>query len=302
MSTTRNRRRAPQPRKTSSFFGTIKSFVSAPLAWLSDAGDTGSKRQHVGNGYDDDDSDSSEGGGRRGPKRMRVDGPGELAVPAAPGQQQQQYELPPPPQRERPKPYLDPPSSVFAPKAASYGNLQNIPERALRPTRSVTMQPVEPSMPRRTISPLPSRASFTAAARNMPVSMSVDPPHVVPATTTMSTSSLRDLGGSTFSLRDDSPQVAAVGSGTGGSSMGPTSFRMRTSLPPTLSRLSLAPRDPSEPPPLSALVSNPSFVRAPTEMMRSATMQPNMTLGSYMETRRLVSGKKKVFFSSSSSS
>ena len=82
-------------------------------------------------------------------------------------------------------------------------------------------------------------------------------------------------------------------------SIGPTrtSFRMRTTLSPVPSGNEFGPkpqrreRDPSEPPPLTALMSNPIFVKPPPDVhpiQRSLSAQPTITLGSLAQAHRPV--------------
>ena len=68
------------------------------------------------------------------------------------------------------------------------------------------------------------------------------------------------------------------------------SFRMRASMTPqpNLFASSNIRRDASEPPPITSLMSNPIFVRGPSQASLHRQSTPSITLGSFVDSQRSV--------------
>ena len=263
---TRTQQPAPLAR-SSSFFGAIKNIVTAPLQWLSGTDefeDTRGKRRRLPVSSEESRAEEDSLQGRA--KRMRVSSPGRDS-----------------------QPYLDPPTTAFRqPRRAS----EQIQQRRLTasPRKSLRV-PTElggwdRSTRRHTASPLPSRSHL--APEGITRTMSLDPPP-------SSGSSLRTQ--SMASMQDVREEVEDSMAISRDPSMSPgRQLRVRSSLTPQPSGPSFGPapprreHDPNQPPPLTALRSNPTFVKPPAGRQKSDATEPpkQLTLGSLVESQRNV--------------
>ena len=238
-------------RRNSSFLGTIKSIVSAPLGWFGNQDDDatpGKRRRAVeqtptepilniaaGSDNDNDIDDTI-----RRSKRMRLQSPSRAS-----------------------QPYLDPPAAALR-RADSTRRASAVPRAssAILPSSSGSWATLSP---RRRLS----------IARTM----SIDPPHLLPIRRDSSFNfALPSSAESDFDMVVDS-----FGDSSRPSSPRP-SFRMRSSMTPQ-------PQQPpqryiSEPPPLNFLISKPTFVHPPAQAHEPS---PVPTLGSLADSVRTVS-------------
>lgn len=262
MSDSRRRRaqagKAPVPRSHSTFFGTIKGIVTAPLNWFTssdteefedDTNGMGKRHRQAAAlpaGVDSDGPTPS--------KRQRVRSPNsefnDSGIQSA---------------------YLDPPVAVFpqqSQRASTLSPRRNVKSISLShvPEKTALNAP-------RVLSPL--RQQFS---RNM----IIEKPSVKQLTRDVSMKSIVPLGTDVsmenISIRRDHSMPPLTSS--------KPSFKMRSSLTPQLSRES------SEPPPVSTLKSKPVFVHPPAGLSRkpSMTMDTSMTLGSLADNSRRVRG------------
>ena len=269
--------RRPPPSRSISMFSSLKSLVTTPFSWFADptndsfeTEDTPGKRKLVhspSNPYD------SEGDQKDAPsayrvKRIRLDSPNRVAT------------LPVPP---APTPYLDPPSPSLRPSTHTRTHASK-PARPYAPS-SNTLPIPRPDTSR--LSPLsfqqPPRTQAAPVARTM----SMDPP-TARRTAIQEPSYLPPPISRDVSM-ELSPNTSAQ----------PTNppFRMRSALTPQPGAPLYGPnpqrreRNPSEPPPLTALIENPIFVKAPpvTQDQRRIKDGSNLTLGSLVDTQKPVS-------------
>ncbi|KAF8078175.1 hypothetical protein FPV67DRAFT_1464451 [Lyophyllum atratum] len=257
------RKRQPLSRSNSSFLGTIKNLVTAPLAWFAstddfeDSKDLKGKRRRLAGAPTEPSIEDDDRLTRT--KRMRLHSPtrdeslsqlpssaahhGYLDPPGAVFQQQQ----------HRPhSPFDQPPSTRSASITRQYDFSNNNSNYIRASTLSRTMSIDPPNRPL-------SRASAMAS-----VPLNRD--------TSMDSSSFirtvpRDMSMPPLSARP--------------------SFRMRTSMTPQPP----PPREVSEPPPLHSLGSNPTFIRAPQmkpseSMQGGLSRQSSVTLGSLVDSVR----------------
>lgn len=255
------KKRQPLARSNSSFLGTIRNLVTAPLTWFAstddfeDSKDLKGKRRRIAapqNGpLDERDSWSTPN------KRMRVH---------SPPRDHQQLHNPP---SGTSYGYLDPPNSVFQ-QQHNQPNFVN---------QSTTNSSVSVSIP------VPTRHAHglrnnNTLARNSTLSrtMSIDPPSR-PVSRSSATASC-------FAPLDSDNGMETSRHLTRDLSMPPLSarptFRMRTSMTPQPQTQ----KESSEPPSLSTLVLNPMFVRAPSYVAEHH--QPSTTLGSLVDSVRSV--------------
>jgi len=269
--------RRPPPSRSVSMFSSLKSLVTTPFSWFADSTndsfeteDTPGKRKLVhstSNPYD------SEGDQKDAPsayrvKRIRLDSPDRVAT------------LPVPP---APAPYLDPPSPSLRPSTH---------------TRTHVSKPARPYAPSNNTLPIPPPDT----SRHSPLSFQQPPrPQAVPVARTMSMDppmARRTAIQEPFYFpppisRDVSMELSP------NTSAQPTNppFRMRSALTPQPGAPLYGPnpqrreRNPSEPPPLTALIENPIFVKAPpvTQDQRRIKDGSNLTLGSLVDTQKPVS-------------
>lgn len=259
----------PAPlKRTSSFFGAIKDIVTAPLSWFGvaeeefgDSNDRGKRRRLP---IASEQTRSEEDSEQR-TKRMRV---------ASPNKDTQ--------------PYLDPPRSAFKQthKSITGARMQNQRHASPSPRKALRVPTVTPRS-RRTMSPYPSGSQ--SRAQPFVRTMSLDPPSALgysgaparlqPAPTMQDLTEERDA----MSISRE-PSISHI--------------RMRASVTPQPSGSDFGPvvpprreREPTEPPPLTVLMSNPMFVKPPPGLQRSGTMELSRqaTLGSLLDSQRGVS-------------
>ncbi|KAG5651525.1 hypothetical protein H0H81_008337 [Sphagnurus paluster] len=250
------RKRQPLSRSNSSFLGTIKNLVTAPLAWFSstddfeDSKDLKGKRRRLAGApvepnFDEDDRSSRN-------KRMRVQSPPPEELPS---------------QAPSHRGYLDPPGSLFH-------HQQN------RPSSPYIQPPALRSASATQSYDLSNNNANFIRANTLSRTMSIDPPARPVSNTSTLPSLNRDAPMDSNNLIRNAPRDM---------SMPPLStrpsFRMRTSMTPQP-----PPREVSEPPPLNTLVGNPTFVRAPltrvSQPTQGALSVPSATLGSLADAAR----------------
>jgi nucleoporin NUP1 len=252
-------RRQPPPR-SGSILATIRNIVTAPLSWFSTTDefeDTPGKRRRAPVSQSNADVSDEH----RSVKRQKV---------ASPPSQLQGY--------------LDPPLTMFQPRPKSEGASQDSASTAFPSSISIHVNTQGPQLDK------PGRHSLAAnvwSRRDQSREVSMD-----------------DLA-SRLIARDATmislpvSREASLSSVPRESSVGPVRvpFRMRTTLSPIPVGSDYGPnprrrdRDPSEPPPLTALMSNPIFVKPPPnqhQTHRSQSAQPTTTLGSLAQTSRTV--------------
>lgn len=252
-------RRQPPPR-SGSIMATIRNIVTAPLSWFSTTNefeDTPGKRRRAPVSQSNVDVLDEH----RSVKRQRV---------ASPSPQPQGYLDPPlamlQPRSEREGGSQGPASAVFSPSTPTNANTQgHQPGKYGRHSLSTTVWSRRDQSREVSIDNLPGRlVTRDAAMVPLPVS-----------------------------------REASLSSVPRDSSVGPVraAFRMRTTLSPIPVGSDYGPnprrreRDPSEPPPLTALMSNPIFVKPPPNhhpTHRSQSAQPTTTLGALAQTSRAV--------------
>ncbi|KZP23714.1 hypothetical protein FIBSPDRAFT_951928, partial [Athelia psychrophila] len=263
-------RRQPVAR-SSSFLGTIKNLVTAPLSWFSqdddDFEDANGKRRRAGQS---DEARELVDEGEKRVKRMRISSP--------PRQDQPGYLDPP--GRIFQQPRSAPPGTLSFPPLTSRGHPSPIQRSTSVAAPSLSVQR-HPRNNRHTVSP--NRTSF-GQADAMSRTMSMDPPARIFPTNGAALSPSRDRH--RYSVSMSIPREASTS---------PTRslFRMRTSLTPQPSGPNFGPsipqrREATEPPTLEQLAANPIFVRPPPEHSKSknATNDSKTTLGSLADSQR----------------
>lgn len=270
--------RRPPVARSSSFLGTLKNIVTAPLSWFAqdddDFEDTKGKRRRLG-AYGDAGIANVDGGSRN--KRMRV---------GSPERQQDKPGYLDPPRKLFQQPHSAPPGPAFGqpPVLPSYPSLINRSTSVTTPSHTVQRLPSRNN--RHTVSPL--RTSFTQADI-ISRTMSMDPPVRQSLTRDITMTPSRDAS-SRYSM--PMPRDASV-------SPTHSPFRMRTSLTPQPSGSTFGPslcqhrEHASEPPTLEELMANPKFVRPPlSEPSHQLTKSDStITLGSLVDSQRNVSTK-----------
>lgn len=253
--------------RKNSFFGAIKNIVTAPLLWFGgseedfDDSDTRGKRRRLPiasqQTRDDSDSDSEQR-----TKRMRMGSPN----------------------RDK-QPYLDPPRSAFRQhnKTSEGARIQNHRHVSPSPRRALRVPTVTPRN-RRTLSPYPSGSQLKAQPSVR--TMSLDPPSGLGYSS--SPARLQPVP----TMQDLTEEKDAMSISREPSM---SNLRMRTSVTPQPSGSDFGPvipprreRDPTEPPPLTKLMSNPMFVKPPPGLQKSnaAEMTRQATLGSLLDSQR----------------
>ena len=251
-------RRQPPPR-SGSIMATIRNIVTAPLSWFSTTDefeDTPGKRRRVP--VSQPTADASDE--LRSVKRQRVASP--------------------PPQ---PQGYLDPPLTMFQPPSKHEGASQDTTSTAFPSTSmNANTQGHQPDRPGRHSL---SATVWSRRGQSREISMDNLPNRLITRDATM--------------IPLPVSREASFSSVPRDSSVGPVRapFRMRTTLSPIPAGSDYGPnpkrreRDPSEPPPLTALMSNPIFVKPPPGQHpthRSQSAQPTTTLGALAQTSRAV--------------
>ena len=271
--------RRPPPPRSISMFSSLKSLVTTPLSWLVNAtndpfetDDTPGKRKLIHSPADnlyDDEGDRQDAPSAHRIKRIRLNSPepervDTLSTPSAP------------------TPYLDPPTPSLRPLAHSRSHAPK-PARPYAPLNN-TIPISRPRPDTSRYSPLsfnpPPRAQAVPGARTM----SMDPP-TARRTSAQEPSYLpppisRDVSMENLSTQPANPP-----------------FRMRSSLTPQPGVPLYGPnpqrreRNPSEPPPLTALIENPIFVKPPPlsqDNRRVNDGSSSLTLGSLADTQKSV--------------
>jgi len=252
-------RRQPPPR-SGSIMATIRNIVTAPLSWFSTTDefeDTPGKRRRAPVSQPNADASDEH----RSVKRQRVASP--------------------PPQ---PQAYLDPPLTMFQPRSKRDGALQDSATTAFPSSALMNANTQEPQPDKSGRHSL-SAAVWSRRGQSREASMDNLPSRLVTRDATM--------------IPLPVSREASLSSVPRDSSVGPVraSFRMRTTLSPIPVGSEYGPtpkrrdRDPSEPPPLTALMSNPIFVKPPPNQHlthRSQSAQPTTTLGALAQTSRAV--------------
>jgi len=251
-------RRQPPPR-SGSIMATIRNIVTAPLSWFSTTDefeDTPGKRRRVPVSQPNPDASDEH----RSAKRQRV--------------------VSPPPQLQG---YLDPPLVMFQPHSGREGVSQD-PTSAIFPSVSNNTNTQEHQPDKFGRHSLPA-AVWSRRDQSREVSMDNLPSRLITRNAAMVPLPVsREVSLSSV------PRDSSVGPVRG-------PFRMRTSLSPIPAGSGYGPnpkrreRDPSEPPPLTALMSNPIFVKPPPNQHpthRSQSAQPTTTLGALAQTSRAV--------------
>lgn len=242
------------PRKIareSSFLGAIKKVVVAPLTWLAGQerdDNTPTKRRRDDPVVSDSASNDDEDDHHVRPKRMRMHSPPK-AAPSGP--------------------YLDPPSAAFH----QYRPKRRTPAPQVTRSSSLTL-----GLNRNTTRPNASRSTLSPIRLGR--TMSIDPPLsqlYISREPSMPDVVMESNSGST-QIRESSMPASAL--------TARPSFRMRSSLTPQPQPQPLPKqRQVSQPPPLTTLVNNPTFVRPPPTEDQA---QPPTTLGNLAETVRSV--------------
>lgn len=194
------------------------------------------------------------------------------------------------------QPYLDPPKSAFAiPRRTldhvTSGALRDItrsPRKTLH-LSSASSASNQLSRNRRTLSPLPSGSHLKP--QGVIRTMSLDPPsHPSLLSRIQSAPTIQDLQSETKHPRNSNTTSRDV-------SMSPRHLRVRSSLTPQPSGIGFGPvvpprreRGPDEPPPLTALMSNPMFVKPPPAVQKQGTADApkQLTLGTLIDSQRSV--------------
>lgn len=269
MSTYTHQNHAAPLARSNSFFGAIKNIVTAPFAWFAGSEDefedTKGKRRRLQVGPEDthmaDESVPSRA------KRMRVSSPDRHT-----------------------QPYLDPPRSAFAqprrtPTSGAVRDITSSPRKTLHIPSTSNQSPRN----RRTLSPHPSRSHLKP--EGVTRTMSLDPP---------SRSSFSSRISAVPTIPDLQSEPNHAGDSTSASrdvSMSPRRLRVRSSLTPQPSGAGFGPvvpprreRGPDEPPALTALMSNPMFVKPPPVVQKQGAAEPQkqLTLGTLIDSQRSV--------------
>lgn len=253
--------------RKNSFFGAIKNIVTAPLSWFGgsegDFGDSDARgkrrRLPIASEQTRDDSDSDS---EQRTKRMRMGSPN----------------------RDK-QPYLDPPRSAFRQhhKISEGARIRNHRHVSPSPRKALRVPDATPRN-RRTMSPYPSGSQLKAQPSVR--TMSLDPPSGLgysgsPARL-QPVPTMQDL-----TEEKDAMSISREPS--------MSNLRMRTSVTPQPSGADFGPvipprreRDPTEPPPLMTLMSNPMFVKPPLGLQKTSTaeMTRQATLGSLLDSQR----------------
>jgi nucleoporin NUP1 len=254
--------------RSNSFLGTIKNLVTAPLNWFgahdgSNKEDAKGKRRRLPDSSSTEDVRQDDGSR---PKKLRVSSPEKQVDPG----------------------YLDPPTSIFKQSTPRHSPSSNprYPSSVFPAFGRATQQPAHF---RHSASPFPPVPE--ARPLSMGRTMSLDPPYHYGHGRDSSMAIL------TRDTSLDVPPIRNTMSIGRDVSLPPTrSFQMRPSLTPRPSSSSMVlsrrsrERDPSEPPPVASLMSNPVFLRPPPEAHhnRSMSAQPTVTLGSFLDSQRRV--------------
>ncbi|KAG6879039.1 hypothetical protein C0992_005664 [Termitomyces sp. T32_za158] len=251
-------KRQPPSRQNSSFLGSLKSIVTAPLAWFAstddfeDSKDFQGKRRRLAVAPSEPPAEDNDRSARN--KRMRIHSPSRdesysQTTASVHG-------------------YLDPPGSVFQSQQRRQSNplVQPSSIRSLSVTQSYDLNNnnnnrLQANMLSRTMSidppPRPLSSGYAASSIHLHRDTSIDSSNLIRTVS-------RDLSMPPLSGRP--------------------SFLMRTSMTPQPLR------EVSEPPPLKTLYSNPTFLHAPSEpskpLHNELKRSSSVTLGSLVDSVR----------------
>ena len=252
-------------------FSSLKSLVTTPFSWFANTGndtfeseDTQGKRKLVHGPSHDSDGEQQDTPSAYRVKRIRLNSPERVPT---------QSVLPP-------ASYLDPPTPSLRPSTHRRTH-------ASKPARPYTSSNNTIPIPR----PDTSRLSpFSDPPRTQPAliarTMSMDPPTArrpsVPAPSFLPPPISRDVS------MEFSPNLSAEPPNP--------PFRMRSALTPQPGAPLYGPnpqrreRNPSEPPPLTALIENPIFVKPPSvpQEQRRVSDDSSLTLGSLFSKQKSV--------------
>ena len=265
--------RRPPPSRSISMFSSLKSLVTTPLSWFANATndsfeseDTPGKRKLVhspANPYDSE-GDQKDAPSAYRAKRIRLDSPDRVVT------------LPVPP---APASYLDPPTPSFRASTLPRTHASK-PARRYAPSSNTISIP-RPDTSR--LSPLSFHQPPRTQAAPITRTMSMDPP-------TARRTSIQELP------PPISRDVSMESSPNPSTQPSNPPFRMRSALTPQPGAPPYGPnpqrreRNPSEPPPLTALIENPIFVKPPSVQQDQRRMNDgsNLTLGSLVDTQKSV--------------
>ncbi|KAH0830287.1 hypothetical protein J3R83DRAFT_1652 [Lanmaoa asiatica] len=256
--------------RSNSFFGTIKNIVTAPFTWFGGSEDefedTKGKRRRLPVASEDTHMEDESLPSRA--KRMRVSSPDRVT-----------------------QPYLDPPGSAFTqPRRtldhSTFGTVRDV-TRSPRKMLHIPSTSNQSPRNRRTASPLPSGSHLRP--QGLTRTMSLDPP-------SRSSFSSRIQAAPTIPDLQSEPNHAGDSMTTSRDvSMSPRRLRVRSSLTPQPSATGFGPVVPprrerglDEPPPLTALMSNPMFVKPPPAIQKQVAAEPpkQLTLGNLIDSQR----------------
>ena len=189
-----------------------------------------------------------------------------------------------------PQPYLDPPRSAFT-QLSQHSTSGAVRDVARSPRKTLHVPSTSNQLPRnrRTLSPLPSGSHLKP--EGVTRTMSLDPP------SRSSFSSRIQAASSIPDLQSESNHRGNSTSASRDISMSPRRLRVRSSLTPQPSGTGFGPvvpprreRGPDEPPPLTALMSNPMFVKPPPAVQKQGAAEPQkqLTLGTLIDSQRSV--------------
>lgn len=272
MSTYTQQNHAAPLARSGSFLGTIKSIVAAPFSWFAGS---------------DDEFEDAKGKRRRLPVITEDAYMNDETTPSRSKRQRLGS-----PDRDI-RAYLDPPRSAFTqPRRTSDHSASRTGRDIPRsPRKTLHLPSASNQLPRnrRTLSPLPSGSHLKP--QGVTRTMSLDPP---------SHSSLLSRMQPTPTIQDLQSEANHTGHPMSTSrevSTSPRHVRVRSSLTPQPSGNAFGPVVPprrergfDEPPPLTALMSNPMFVKPPpgTQKQKQAASElpQQLTLGSLVDSQR----------------
>jgi nucleoporin NUP1 len=269
--------RRPPPSRSISMFSSLKSLVTTPLSWFVndtddsfETDDTPGKRKliHSPANLYDDEGDKQDTYSAYRVKRIRLNSPERVDTLPAP---------------RAPTSYLDPPTPSLRPSA--------------RP-RSHASKPARPYAPSNNTIPIPRPDT----SRHSPLSFNPPPrAQAVPGTRTMSmdppTARRTSVQEPSYLPPPISRDVSMEFSPITSTQPANPPFRMRSSLTPQPGVPLYGPnpqrreRNPSEPPPLTALIENPIFVKPPPVPQDNRRMNDgpsSITLGTLVDTQKSV--------------
>lgn len=270
-----------QLNRSHSLFGTLKSIVSSSIPWFGSSGDISDVQGKRKAAPVERDEPEEEVEHRN--KRKRVHSPEAEVQQRDGGIQARSKPLVQPQSQGSCAGYLDPPLASFKCQPSQVnGGLRPNGGHA-RASSLAVLDRVSSSngaYGRRTASP--GRSGY-ATTNGISRTQSMDPPPRRRTAGVAPQPISRDASMEDFRDKSRSPSSRP--------------FRMRTSMTPQPTGLVFGPnpsrreRDPSEPPPLAALIENPIFVKAPSQPppdREEVVRPPSITLGNVAEVQRAV--------------